>query len=152
MWNVKLQVCKLLPQWSAAPTIHWGRQLPIAAITISQYCGSRSRYKIIFAVHAILKHPFLVLGFVYIGMACIFLLNTVIWITRRDFLLLVGGEGNDGLMVIYNSQKHNMMVIAPNWYRIMVITVRWWWLQHAHYRYMDACVNQSVFINDLVGY
>ena len=28
-------------------------------------------------------------------------------------LLLDGGEGNGGLMVIYNSQKHRVMVIAP---------------------------------------
>ena len=37
-----------------------GRQLPTAAITISQHGGRRSRYKNIFAVHAIIKHQFLV--------------------------------------------------------------------------------------------
>ena len=28
-------------------------------------------------------------------------------------LLLDGGKGKGGLMVIYNSQKHRMMAIAP---------------------------------------
>ena len=55
-----------------------GRQLPTAAITISQHGERRSRYKIIFSVHAIIKHPFLMLWLVYIGIACILLLNTVI--------------------------------------------------------------------------
>ena len=50
-------------------------------------------------------------GFVYIGTACMLLLNTLNYMSR--LLLLDGGKGNDGLMVIYNSQKHRMMVIAP---------------------------------------
>ena len=39
--------------------IHWGRQLATAAN--SQYGGRRSRYKIVFAFHAVINYPFLVL-------------------------------------------------------------------------------------------
>ena len=62
-----------------------GRQLLTAAITISQHGGRRSRYKIIFSVHEIIEHPFLMLGFVYIEIACILILNTAIWMVDRNF-------------------------------------------------------------------
>ena len=42
-------------------TFTGGRQIPTAAITISQHGGRRSRYKIIFTVYAIIKHPFMLL-------------------------------------------------------------------------------------------
>ena len=53
-----------------------GRQLPSAAITISQHGELRCRYGKIFAVH--IKHTFLGLGFVYDRMSCMHLLNTAI--------------------------------------------------------------------------
>ena len=90
-----------------------GRQLPTAAITISQHGGRRSPYKIIFTVHAIIKHTILVLR------VCIHRNSMYAFIKHfhsnymSGLLLLDGGEGNDGLMVIYNSQKRRMMVIAP---------------------------------------
>ena len=90
-----------------------GRQLPTAAITISQHDGRRSRSKIIFTVHAIIKHPILVLG-VYIHRNS---MNAFLEPFHSNYmsrlLLLDGGEGNGGLMVINNSQKRRMMVIAP---------------------------------------
>ena len=90
-----------------------GRQLPTAAITISQHGGRRFRYKFIIAVRAIFKHPFLVLG------VCIHRNSMYAFIEHfhlnymSRLLLLDGGEENSGLMVIYNSQKCRMMVIAP---------------------------------------
>ena len=62
-----------------------GRQLPSAAITISQHGGLRCRYGKIFAVHANIKHTFWGLWFVYDRIPCMHLLNTVIWFTCRDF-------------------------------------------------------------------
>ena len=62
-----------------------GRQLPSAAITISQHGGLRCRYGKIFAVHAKIKHTFWGLGFVYDRISCMHLLHTAIWFTCRDF-------------------------------------------------------------------
>ena len=80
-----------------------GRQLPTAAITISQHGGRRSRYKIIFTVHAIIKHQFLVLGI------CIHRNNMYAFIEHchlndiSKLLLLDDEEENGGLMVIYKT-------------------------------------------------
>ena len=71
--------------WVVMKTYTGSRQLATAAITISQHGGRRSRYKIIFTVYAIIKHPFLVLGFVYIGIAWMLLLNIIIWMIDRYF-------------------------------------------------------------------
>ena len=70
-----------------------GRQLPTAAITISQHGRRRSRYKSIFTVHAIIKHPFLVL------MVCIHRNNMYAFVEHFHFdymsRLLLSSRGGD---------------------------------------------------------
>ena len=120
--SVQIKACRLLDTkplceaklaYVTGQYITGGRQLPTAAITISQHGGRRSRYKIIFAVYAIIKHPFLVLG-VCIHRNSMYTFIEHCYLSYLSWLLqLDGGEGNGGLMVIYNSQKHRMMVIAP---------------------------------------
>ena len=81
----------------------WGKQLPTAAIDISQHGGRRSRYKIIFDVHAIIKHPFMVLGVcIHRKSMYAFIEHCHLNYTSR-LLLLDGGEENGGLMIICNS-------------------------------------------------
>ena len=79
-----------------------GRQLPTAAITISQHGGRRSRYKIIFAVYAIIKHQFLVLG-VCKYRSSMYAFIEHCYLNDISKLLLQDDEENGGLMVIYKT-------------------------------------------------
>ena len=117
------QLCRLAAKNSPAGLVAYSVLLPTTAITISQHGGRRSRYKIIFAVLAIIKYPFLILGVCIIGIACVNLLNTVIWITCREFCCYTMGRKRrvDGNLQFSRNQNHGNCT-----YDMMVIGMGWW--------------------------